>query len=131
MTGGESTVMGNPVAVNIAQKLSLFDEAWAPRIVGEVNDLHVKVVKLRGELFWHHHDDEDEMFLVLSGTLRMGLPGGDVLVRPGEFIVVPRGVEHFPSCVDGEVQIVLIEPKTTLHTGNVVNERTKTKLETI
>jgi mannose-6-phosphate isomerase-like protein (cupin superfamily) len=114
--------------VNLAQKLSLFDEHWSPKIVAELNDAHVKVVKLDGEFVWHHHDDEDELFLVVSGRLRMQLRDGDVVLEPGELIVVPKGVEHRPVA-EGETHVVLVEPKTTLNTGNVRNERTVEQLD--
>jgi mannose-6-phosphate isomerase-like protein (cupin superfamily) len=109
--------------VNLAQKLSLFDEPWSPKIVAELNDAYVKVVKFGDEFVWHHHDDEDELFLVVSGRLRMQFRDGDVVLEPGELIVVPKGVEHCPLA-EGETHVVLIEPKTTLNTGNVRNERT-------
>ena len=114
--------------VNLADKLSLFDEAWSPKIVDELNDAYVKVVKFEGEFVWHHHDDEDELFLVVSGRLRMQFRDGDVVLEPGELIVVPRGVEHCPLA-EGETQVVLIEPRSTLNTGNVRNERTLEQLE--
>ncbi len=116
--------------VNLAEKLSLFDEQWSPKIVAELNDAHVKVVKFSDEFVWHYHDDEDELFLVVSGRLRMQLRDGDVVVEPGELVVVPRGVEHCPLA-EGETHVVLIEPKTTLNTGNVRNERTVDELERI
>jgi mannose-6-phosphate isomerase-like protein (cupin superfamily) len=109
--------------VNLAEKLALFDERWSPKIVAELNDTHVTIVKVDGEFVWHHHDDEDELFLVVSGRLRMQLRDGDVVLEPGELIVVPRGVEHCPLA-EGETHVVLIEPKTTLNTGNVRNDRT-------
>jgi mannose-6-phosphate isomerase-like protein (cupin superfamily) len=116
--------------VDLAQKLSLFDEPWSPKIVAELNDAYVKVVKLEGEFVWHHHDDEDELFLVVSGRLRMELRDGEVVLDPGELLVVPKGVEHRPVA-EGETHIVLIEPKTTLNTGNVRDERTVDELERI
>jgi mannose-6-phosphate isomerase-like protein (cupin superfamily) len=116
--------------VNLAGKLSLFDEPWSPKIVAELNDTHVKVVKFSDEFVWHHHDDEDELFLVVYGRLRMQFRDGDVVLEPGELIVVPRGVEHCPLA-EGETHVVLIEPKTTLNTGNVRNERTVAELERI
>lgn len=116
--------------VNLEEKFRLFDDAWSPKIVGELNDLHVKVVKLRGEFIWHHHDNEDELFLVVSGSLRMRFRDKDVTVNPGEFIIVPRGVEHMPVA-DKECRILLLEPKTTLNTGNVRNERTVAELKRI
>jgi mannose-6-phosphate isomerase-like protein (cupin superfamily) len=114
--------------VNLAEKFSKFQDYCNPRIIGEVNDCHVKAVKLKGEFVWHHHDQEDELFLVVKGTLRMRFRDHESLVREGEFIVVPRGVEHLPVA-DEEVSILLIEPKSTLNTGNVINERTVSQLE--
>ena len=114
--------------VNLAEKFSLFAEHWSPKIVAELNDNYVKVVKIEGEFVWHHHDDEDELFLVVSGRLRMQFRDGDVVLEPGELIVVPRGIEHCPVA-ESETHVVLIEPKTTLNTGNVRGERTIEELE--
>ncbi len=110
--------------VNLAEKLSRFAEHWSPQIVGEINDMQVKLVKLKGEFVWHHHEREDELFLVLAGRLRMRLRDGDRELGPGELLVVPRGVEHCPVALTDEVHVLLLEPSTTLNTGNVVNERT-------
>jgi mannose-6-phosphate isomerase-like protein (cupin superfamily) len=110
--------------VDLAEKLAAFDETWSPKIVAELNDAYVKVVKLDGEFVWHHHDDEDELFLVVTGRLRMQLRDGDVVLDPGELLVVPRGVEHCPLAETKDTHVVLIEPRTTLNTGNVRNERT-------
>ena len=110
--------------VNLKDKLRRVQEYWSPKIVGELNDTYVKVVKLRGEFVWHHHDGEDELFFVVEGRLRMQLRDGNRDLGPGEFIIVPRGVEHCPKALTDEVHVVLIEPQTTLNTGNVVNERT-------
>ena len=109
--------------VDLAGKFAAFDDPWRPRIVAELNGSHVKVVKLAGEFVWHHHDDEDELFLVVDGVLRMQLRDGELEVRPGQFVVIPKGLEHRPVA-DGVVQVVLIEPATTLNTGNVRDERT-------
>ena len=117
-------------AVNLSEKLRQVADYWSPKIVGELNDSFVKVVKLKGEFMWHHHEQEDELFLVVKGTLRMKFRDRDVLVREGEFLVVPRGVEHLPVAED-EVHVVLLEPKSTLNTGNVRNERTVETLERI
>src|SRR5215475_7284286 len=117
--------------VNLAEKLRLFDEHWSPKIVAELNDTYVKVVKLEDEFVWHHHDDEDELFWVVSGRLRMQFRDGDQVLGPGELIVVPRGVEHCPLAETDDTHVVLIEPKTTLNTGNVRNERTVDELERI
>ena len=116
--------------VNLADKFRQFQDYWSPRIVGEVNDFHVKAVKLKGEFVWHHHEQEDELFLVVNGTLRMRFRDREEIVREGEFIVVPHGAEHMPVA-DEEVHIILLEPKTTLNTGNVTNERTVRTLEQI
>jgi mannose-6-phosphate isomerase-like protein (cupin superfamily) len=116
--------------VNLADKFALFSDHCNPRIVGEVNDCQVKVVKLIGEFVWHHHEVEDEMFLVVRGRLTMHFRDRSVELAPGEFIIVPRGVEHKPAA-DAETEILLFEPKTVLNTGNVVNERTVAELERI
>ena len=110
--------------IDLAETFGRFTEAWKPKIVGDINDMHVKVVKLRGEFVWHHHDVEDELFLVVAGRLRMQLRDGDRDVGPGQFIIVPRGVEHCPKALTDEVQVMLLEPKGTLNTGDVRNERT-------
>lgn len=117
-------------SVNLAAKLRLFDEPWKPKIVGELNDSYVKVVKLRGEFVWHHHAAEDELFLVVKGRLLMRFRDRDVWVEPGEFLIVPRGVEHLPIAPE-EAHVVLLEPKSTLNTGNVRNERTVAELDRI
>jgi mannose-6-phosphate isomerase-like protein (cupin superfamily) len=117
--------------VNLAAAFDRCRDYWSPKIAGEVNDMHVKLVKLRGEFVWHHHENEDELFLVVKGRLRMQLRDGDREIGPGEFIIVPRGTEHCPLALTEEVHVVLLEPKTTLNTGNVVNERTVADLERI
>lgn len=109
--------------VNLDQKLTLFNDYWHPRIVGELNDSHVKVVKVQGEFVWHHHDHEDELFLILKGRLQMQFRDRDVWLEEGEFIIVPRGVEHRPVAPE-EVHLLLLEPKSTLNTGNVMDEKT-------
>ena len=114
--------------INLERRLASFSEAWQPKIVGELNGQYVKVVKFRGEFVWHHHDIEDEMFLVLRGRMRMQFRDRDVEVGPGEFIIVPHGVEHCPLALD-ECHVVLFEPASTLNTGNVRNERTVAELE--
>jgi mannose-6-phosphate isomerase-like protein (cupin superfamily) len=126
--GGEFSIeKGNTMEkVNLADKLSLFAEHWSPRIVGELNGQHVKLVKLRGEFEWHHHECEDELFLVLKGSLRMRLQDGDVVLDEGEFLIIPRGVEHMPVAED-EAHVLLFEPAGTLNTGNVRSERTVEK----
>lgn len=117
--------------VNLTEKLALINDYWNPRIIGELNDCYVKIVKLQGEFIWHHHENEDELFLIMKGTLRMRLRERDVLLKEGDFLIVPKGVEHMPVAETGEVHIVLLEPKTTLNTGNVQNARTVATLERI
>lgn len=117
--------------VNLQDKFSRVNEYWSPKIVGEFNDTYVKIVRFQGEFVWHHHDLEDELFLVVDGRLRMQFRDGDYDVGPGEFIIVPHGVEHCPKALTDEVRVVLIEPKTTLNTGNVTDERTLRTLERI
>jgi mannose-6-phosphate isomerase-like protein (cupin superfamily) len=116
--------------VNISEKLALFDEHWSPKIVGELNGQHVKLVKFLGEFVWHHHDDEDEMFLVIDGRFRMEFRDREVWIEEGEFIVVSRGVEHRPVAEE-EVSVMLFEPASTLNTGNVSDEMTVTELDRI
>jgi mannose-6-phosphate isomerase-like protein (cupin superfamily) len=116
--------------VSLKEKFGLISDHWNPRIIGEVNDCHVKAVKLKGEFIWHHHENEDELFLVVKGTLRMKFRDHEALVREGEFVIVPRGVEHLPVAEE-EVHLVLLEPKSTLNTGNITNERTVAQLERI
>jgi mannose-6-phosphate isomerase-like protein (cupin superfamily) len=109
--------------VNLAQKFGLFNEYWSPRIAGELNDSCIKLVKLKGEFVWHHHETEDELFLVVKGKLLIRFRDRDLWLDEGEFVIIPKGVEHLPVA-DEEVQVVLIEPKSTVNTGNVQNERT-------
>jgi mannose-6-phosphate isomerase-like protein (cupin superfamily) len=114
--------------VNLADMFARFDEHWKPKIVGEVNDSLVKLVKFQGEFVWHHHDVEDEMFLVVQGRMRMKLRDQDLVVGPGEFVIIPHGVEHMPVAEE-ETYVVLFEPNSTLNTGNVRNERTVPELD--
>ena len=120
--------------VNLAQKFSLFSEHYQPKIAGELNDFYVKLVKFQGPFVWHHHEAEDELFLVVKGTMKMGVRENgaerEIVVGPGEFIIMPHGVEHCPSA-DEETQVILLEPKTTLNTGNVEGERTVRELQRI
>lgn len=109
--------------INLSQKFDLFHEHWSPRIVGELNDSYVKLAKLKGEFVWHQHENEDELFLVVKGKLQIKLRDRDLWINEGEFVVIPKGVEHCPVA-DEEVQVLLLEPKSTLNTGNVQNERT-------
>jgi mannose-6-phosphate isomerase-like protein (cupin superfamily) len=113
--------------VNLAQKFSQFTDYYSPKIAGEINDTYLKLVKLKGQFVWHHHEMEDELFLVVKGTLRMMVfedgREREIAIHSGEFIIIPHGVEHKPVA-DEEVHLLLLEPKTTLNTGNVRNERT-------
>lgn len=116
--------------VNIAEKFSRFSDYYNPRVIGELNGQHVKATKVKGEFVWHHHDNEDEMFLVIKGTLKMEFRDKSVEINPGEFIIVPRGVEHKPVA-EYEVHLLLFEPASTINTGNLENERTRKELEKI
>jgi mannose-6-phosphate isomerase-like protein (cupin superfamily) len=109
--------------VNIAEKLSLFSEYWSPKIVGELNDSYIKLAKLKGEFIWHHHETEDEMFFVVKGRLVIRFTDRDIVLESGEFLIIPKGVEHMPVAEE-EVQVMLIEVKSTLNTGNVISDRT-------
>ena len=114
--------------VNLAEKFSLFDEHWSPKLVGELNGQHVKIAKVQGEFVWHRHDDEDELFLVVKGRLVIKLRDRDVTLGEGELFIVPRGVEHKPVAEE-EAHILMFEPASTLRMGNVENERTVADLE--
>jgi mannose-6-phosphate isomerase-like protein (cupin superfamily) len=116
--------------VNLREKLALFAEHWHPKIVGELNGQQVKLVKLLGEFVWHHHEHEDELFLVVQGRFRMDFRDRAVWLEEGEFLIVPRGVEHRPVA-EQEAHVLLFEPAATLNTGNVQNERTVTRLQTL
>jgi mannose-6-phosphate isomerase-like protein (cupin superfamily) len=116
--------------VNISEKFNQFHDYYNPRIVGELNGQHVKATKLKGEFIWHHHDQEDELFLVIKGKLKMELRDKIVEINEGEFLIVPRGVEHKPVAEE-EVHILLFEPASTLNTGNIENEKTRKQLEKI
>jgi mannose-6-phosphate isomerase-like protein (cupin superfamily) len=116
--------------VNLSQKFSLFSDHWSPKIAGELNDSYVKLVKFQGEFVWHHHENEDELFLVVKGRMLMRFRDREIWVNEGEFIIVSRGVEHMPVAPE-EVQVMLLEPKSTLNTGNIENERTVAELERI
>ena len=104
--------------VNLAEKFDLFDAAWTPKIAGQVNDMHLKLAKFRGDFQWHSHEKEDELFLVVKGTMRMAFRDREEIVEAGEFIIVPRGVEHRPGAVGDECHVVLLEPVTTVNTGD-------------
>lgn len=116
--------------VNLAQKFSLFDDQWNPKIVGELNDFYVKLVKVQGEFVWHQHENEDELFLVVKGRLLIKLRDRDIQLDEGEFAIIPKGVEHLPVAEE-EAYVVLLEPKTTLNTGDAQSERTVANLQWI
>jgi len=114
---------GEVQPVNITHKFSLFHEFWSPRIVGELNDSYVKLAKLKGEFIWHHHEAEDELFLIVKGNLLIKLRDRDVWLNEGEFVIIPRGIEHLPVAEE-EVHVLLLEPKSTVNTGDVQSDRT-------
>lgn len=116
--------------INIYEKMDLINEHWSPKILAEVNESYVKAVKLKGEFLWHVHENEDEMFFVLKGLLVIKFRDKEVILKDGEFLVIPKGIEHMPVAEE-EVHAMLIEPKSTLNTGDIVNERTVAKLEKI
>ena len=116
--------------VNLVEKLSQFDSYWDPKIVGELNGQYVKLAKLKGEFLWHHHEEEDELFLVVKGELIIKLRDEDIVLNEGEFYIIPRGVEHMPVA-EKEVHILLFEPKGTLNTGNEESDKTVKDLEVI
>jgi len=116
--------------VNVEEKLALFSEHWKPKIAGELNGQYVKLVKLLGGFVWHHHDEEDELFVVVRGRFRMEFRDREVWIEEGEFIVVPRGVEHRPVAEE-EAHVLLFEPASTLNTGNVRDELTVAELDRI
>lgn len=116
--------------INIGEKLSLFHDYWNPRIIGELNGQQVKLTKLKGEFIWHSHENEDELFYILKGSLRMEFRDRVEIINEGEMIIVPRGVEHKPVAEE-EVQLMLFEPASTVNTGKIENERTRKTLEVI
>lgn len=116
--------------VNVGEKFGLFNEYWSPKIVGDLNDAHIKLAKFKGEFVWHKHDHEDELFFVVKGTLRICLRDKEIELNEGEFVVIPKGVEHLPVAEE-EVHVMLIEPKTTLNTGDANSDLKKENLERI
>jgi mannose-6-phosphate isomerase-like protein (cupin superfamily) len=114
--------------VNVQEKLSLFTDYFNPKIVGELNGQHIKLVKFKGEFVWHHHDNEDELFYVVKGSFDMHLRDKIITINAGEFLIVAKGVQHKPVAKE-EVEIMLFEPATTLNTGNIINEKTVTTLD--
>ncbi len=116
--------------IELKSKFGLFEDRWSPKIIGEINDSYVKVAKFENSFTWHKHDTEDEMFFIVKGVLTIKLRDGDVTLHEGELLIVPKGVEHMPVAEE-EVWVMLLEPKTTLNTGDVVNEKTVEKLDWI
>ena len=116
--------------VNLIEKFGKFHELWSPKIVGELNGQHVKLAKLKGEFMWHHHENEEELFLVVKGNLVIKLRDRDVVLNEGEFFIVPRGVEHMPVAAE-ETHVLMFEPKSTLNTGNIESDETIKDLERI
>jgi len=116
--------------INIGEKLQQFSDYWNPRIVGELNGQYVKLVKVQGEFIWHQHKDEDELFMLITGNFSIELRDKTIQLKPGEMVIIPKGVEHKPIA-EGEAHILLFEPKEVLNTGNIQNERTRTQLEKI
>ncbi len=119
----------NPI--NLAEKFEKFNDHWSPKIIGELNNQFIKIAKVKGDFVWHHHELEDELFMVLKGTLFIDFRDRTETISPGEIIIVPKGVEHRPRTNGEEVHIMLIEPKSTLNTGNIINEKTKASLDRI
>lgn len=116
--------------IDVEEKLSKISEFWSPKIVGELNGQFVKLAKLKGEFVWHHHEDEDELFMVIKGELIIKLKDEDIALKKGQFFIIPKGVEHLPVA-ENECHVMLFEPKSVLNTGNIVNEKTVEKLEEI
>ncbi len=110
--------------INLKEKFSLFSEHWSPKVIGQLHDFHIKIAKVKGEFVWHSHENEDELFLVVKGRLRMLFRDGEEILEAGEIIVVPRGTEHCPVA-DEECQILMLEPASTVNTGTAGGERTR------
>lgn len=122
--------MNKPIKITPEDKFALFNDYWSPKIVGDLNESYVKVAKFKGEFNWHHHEDEDELFIVVKGNLTIKFRDKDRHAKPGEMILIPKKVEHCPVAED-EVWVILIEPKATLNTGNTQTENTVDKLDRI
>jgi mannose-6-phosphate isomerase-like protein (cupin superfamily) len=122
--------MPQPKKINLDEKFQLFNDYWSPKVVADLNDSQVKLAKFKGEFNWHHHDNEDELFIVIKGELKIQFRDKDITAKPGEMILVPRKVEHCPLAED-EVWVILIEPNTTLNTGNVRTDKTVENLQKI
>lgn len=125
---GDSVSLAMIQKINLAQKFIEFGDHWSPKVIGKVNSCAVKLVKIQGEFVWHHHEHEDEMFMVVKGEFTMKLRDGDISLKAGECIIIPAGVEHMPVA-EKEVEVLLFEPDTTLNTGNITNEKTVEVLE--
>ena len=116
--------------VNLTEKFSLFNNHWEPKIVGELNEQYVKIAKLKGEFVWHHHENEDELFMVVKGSLIIKLRDADIKLKEGEIFIIPKGIEHMPVAEE-EVHVLMFEPKGTVNTGNTESEKTLNNLEKI
>ncbi len=116
--------------VSLAEKFARFSDHWSPKIIGDLNDSYVKAAKFRGEFTWHKHDEEDELIMVIRGSVTVQFRGRDVVLNEGEFLIVPKGVEHCPKAEE-TADVLLLEPKSTLNTGDVINEKTVAELEWI
>ncbi|CAM3557485.1 cupin domain-containing protein [Deinococcus frigens] len=123
--------MSVPQTVNLPEKFGLFTDQWSPKVVGELNGQQVKIARIAGEFEWHAHEQEDELFMVIRGVLRLKFRDGEAIVNEGEFIIVPRSVEHLPVAETDETWIMMFEPASTLNTGNAVSARTVRELEKI
>ena len=117
--------------INLTEAFGSISDTWSPKIAGDINDVQVKLAKFQGKFDWHHHDVEDELFLVVKGKMRMGLRTGDVDLDEGEMIVVPHGVEHRPEALTDECHVLMLEPNSTLNTGNVITDKTVRELDRI
>ena len=113
-----------PQKVNLAGAFASFSDPWSPKVAGDINDMQVKLAKFEGKFDWHHHEREDELFLVVKGRMRMGLRSGDIDLEEGEMIIVPHGVEHCPEALSEQCHVLMLEPNTTLNTGTMETERT-------
>jgi mannose-6-phosphate isomerase-like protein (cupin superfamily) len=114
--------------VNLNEKFALFSDHWSPKIVGDLNDSHIKLAKFKGEFVWHKHDDEDELFFVVKGNLLIKLKDQDINLKEGEFVIIPKGIEHLPIAEE-EAYVMLVEPKTTLNVGDAESNLKKEKLD--
>lgn len=123
--------LNSPEKVNLAKAFGAISDFWSPKVAGDINNMQAKIAKFQGKFDWHHHDVEDELFLVIKGKMRMGLRTGDVDLDEGEMIVVPHGVEHRPEALTDECHVLMLEPNSTLNTGNVITDKTVHELDRI